>query len=162
MYLRTLFTQITKIRFCPHQLQNRKVPHFRKVHKSNKLFKSAYLRICETYLRNCLVICHITCSSVTKLANVMNVIFLFFIRKYIFLRKRITMKIGKWGDIEIFKDYFPSLQRTYTSNTAISWNDMELNIFCLERVMIRHGLYVVITLRILAWGIVETKSYLLV
>jgi hypothetical protein len=52
MYLRTLFTQITKIRFCPHQLQNRKVPHLRKVLKSNKLFKFANLRICETYLRN--------------------------------------------------------------------------------------------------------------
>jgi hypothetical protein len=100
MYLRTLFTQITKIRFCPHQLQNRKVPHLQKVHKSNKLFKSAYLRICETYLRNCLVICQITCSCVTKLSSVINVIFLFFYSEVIFfLRKRIIIEIGKWGDM---------------------------------------------------------------
>ncbi len=57
------------------------------------------------------------------------------------------MKIGKWGDMQIFKDdstfrlNFPSLQRTYISNTANSWNDMELNIFAWERVMIRHSLY---------------------
>jgi hypothetical protein len=34
-----------------HKSQIRKVPHLRKVCKSNKLFKSANLRICGTYLR---------------------------------------------------------------------------------------------------------------
>ncbi len=93
--------QITKIRLCPHQSQNRKVPHLRKARKSNKLCKSENLRICETYLRNLFGTRIISYNMFLrrKISYHMNVIFLFFIRSYIFPEKRITMKIGKWGDM---------------------------------------------------------------
>jgi hypothetical protein len=54
MYLRTCksFKSANDKKDWISKSQIRKVSHLRKVRKSNKLFKSANLRICRTYLRN--------------------------------------------------------------------------------------------------------------
>ncbi len=98
MYFQTS-PQITKIRLCPYQLQNRKVPHLRKVRKPNKLFKSAYLRICETYLRNLFGTRIVSYNMFLrrKISYHMNVIFLFFIRSYIFPEKKNYNEERKMG-----------------------------------------------------------------